>query len=849
MYKTPKKPPPTKPKPSTSRRPLSAVENGQVRPEAGKEAVDVYCRLRPLRSITELVCVKRLNDTVLQLISPSGSKSSSYSFKQIFDENTGQEQVFRSVSMPLVKDLLDAKNGLLFTYGITSSGKTHTITGTPQNSGILPRSLDALFNSIRDNRAQKFIFKPDGQNGFEIQEATDAILQWQTERNTAKPPSTPLMGGRTARQRRQEASDLKEWTQRQKDPTVVPLTHKHNAFAIFVSYVEIYNNYIYDLLDDSVMDQMRVHNKQPASKFLRDDASKRAFVQGCVEVEVTSSDEAFDVFLKGIRRRKIAHTALNTESSRSHSVFSIRVVQSPMDSDGEIPKNNQCVVSQLSLVDLAGSERTNRTGTTGERLKEAGNINNSLMSLRTCLDILRENQKNKTNKVVPYRDNKLTHLFKNYFEGEGHVSMIICVNPSADEYDETQHVLKFAESAQEVMVTRPNDYHFNFNFKSAIGVQFASCGQFGPSAPTTVLTDPNDEKVIPEWIEFLEQHKAIRVKKTEELLQNQLRFREQVGDMEKEVLYLRQENLQLKSDLAARQEQVMSLQTQVSARDRDVAGAQRSASGLEKRIAELEGQLKSSREATNRLKSEKEDLKKQHMESLRLEQRKVRKYYEDKMAEIEAQLKKENFSNAEKMDLIRQIISGQGDYRSLQETIVYRAQSPPSNAATASSTSTAAKVPSTPVSVTEKRRSSRAASQDRSRVGARKSAPETPVVETGAKSPELMPVMNPRHRRSLSTGNDKWLDHRPSGTLDLGTVFQPKIRNKKSFSNLKEVNAETFNHASHYALTHHTADTMGEVETRVYKGDIIPSTGGGAHVIFKDVETLTQEDPQSPTFR
>lgn len=236
MYKTPKKPPPTKPKPfSSSRRPLSAVDvNGQAK-ENAKDAVEVFCRIRPLRSMTELLCVKKCSDTLLQLVSPSGSKSSCYNFKHIFDENVGQEAVFTTVCLPLVKDLLDAKNGLLFTYGITSSGKTHTITGSPQNCGILPRSLDALFNSIRDNRAQKYIFKPDGQNGFDIQTAPDAILQWQTERNAPKPPATPLISGRSARQRRQDANDLKEWTQRAKDATVVPLTHKHNAFAIFVS--------------------------------------------------------------------------------------------------------------------------------------------------------------------------------------------------------------------------------------------------------------------------------------------------------------------------------------------------------------------------------------------------------------------------------------------------------------------------------------------------------------------------------------------------------------------------------------------------------------------------------------
>jgi hypothetical protein len=66
-----------------------------------------------------------------------------------------------------------------------------------------------------------------------------------------------------------------------------------------------------------------------------------------------------------------------------------------------------------------------------------GNINNSLMTLRTCLEILRENQLCGTKKMVPYRDSKITHLFKNYFDGEGQVRMIVCINPRVEDYDET----------------------------------------------------------------------------------------------------------------------------------------------------------------------------------------------------------------------------------------------------------------------------------------------------------------------------------------------------------------------------------------------------------------------------
>lgn len=111
-------------------------------------------------------------------------------------------------------------------------------------------------------------------------------------------------------------------------------------------------------------------------------------------------------------------------------------------------------ISTIHLVDLAGSERVNRAKTVGERVKEASNINSSLMVLRQCFEILRENQAQGTGKMVPYRESKLTSFFKSYFDGEGRIRMILCVNPTADGYEEIQHALKFGELTKDVMVPR-----------------------------------------------------------------------------------------------------------------------------------------------------------------------------------------------------------------------------------------------------------------------------------------------------------------------------------------------------------------------------------------------------------
>lgn len=108
--------------------------------------------------------------------------------------------------------------------------------------------------------------------------------------------------------------------------------------------------------------------------------------------------------------------------------------------------------------------------------------------------------------------------------------------------------------------------------------------------------------------------------------------------------------------------------------------------------------------------------------------------------------------------------------------------------------------------------------------------------------PDNQPVINPRYRRSLSSGNEKWINHKSTNKLALGTVFKPSVKNKKSVTKLK---ASDFieKGASKYLLTHHVAVDNGTIETKVFKGDVIPTRAGGAQIIFNDIETLKQQSP------
>jgi kinesin family member 23 len=176
--------------------------------------------------------------------------------------------------------------------------------------------------------------------------------------------------------------------------------NEDNTYAVFISSIEIYNNYIYDLLDDynysttiidsttgsSTTNNRRLNdNTTKESKLLKEDNRGGMFIKDVAEIEVKSTEEALELMHRASKRRVVASTDLNSTSSRSHSIFTLRVVQAPVDNTN---KNNSITVSQLSLVDLAGSERIKRTKNTGSRLKEAGSINSSLMALRNCMEVL-----------------------------------------------------------------------------------------------------------------------------------------------------------------------------------------------------------------------------------------------------------------------------------------------------------------------------------------------------------------------------------------------------------------------------------------------------------------------------
>ncbi|XP_060116133.1 kinesin-like protein KIF23 isoform X1 [Heteronotia binoei] len=875
-----------------------------------KDPVGVYCRLRPVPD--QDCCIEVISSTTVQVHLPDGYRCSrngeykemQYSFKEVFGTNVSQRWVFETVARPLVEDLIRGKNGLLFTYGVTGSGKTHTMTGSPGDGGLLPRCLDMIFNSIGPLQAKRYVFKLDEKNGVEIQCEVDALLERQKREALPVP--------KTASGKQPIDPEIADMINVQ-DNCKLEDVDEDNVYSVFVSYIEIYNNYIYDLLDEAPLDPIKP--KPPQSKILREDQNHNMYVAGCTEVEVKSTEEAFEVFWRGQKKRRIANTQLNRESSRSHSVFLIKLAQAPLDADGDnvLQDKELITLSQLSLVDLAGSERTNRTKAEGSRLREAGNINQSLMTLRTCIEALRENQTYGTNKMVPYRDSKLTHLFKNYFDGEGKVRMIVCVNPKAEDYDESLQVMRFAEITQEVEVARPLDKPLcgltpgrrfkNQAFREELSRQLEIRGgpidgdreravtemlmQSFPPLPSCELLDISDDQTLPRLIEVLEARHSIRQKLTAEFNKNVLSLRSMMQDFDA--------NLVSKENYA---------QARMAEKDKIIGGQKSEIERLEKKAKTLEYKIDILEKTTGIYEEEKrglqqeldarnQKLQRQTSEKRRLEARlqgvvtettmKWEKECERRVAAKQLEMQNKLWVKDEKLKQLKAIVTEpkgskleRPSREKDREKVLPRSMSPPP--VPSSSNCVITQLPAHLPAAVEPQLHRRSNSCDSISVASciseweqRRPGPSgsTPAARSRLQEPErarpcaaaerrrgmhwtgalmapsgrealenALPVRL-RHRRSRSAG-ERWVDHKPPSNLQTETVMQPHVPNAITVAAASE---KALAKCDKYMLTHQELASDGEIETRLIKGDVFKTRGGGQAVQFTEVETLKQESP------
>ncbi|KAG2349879.1 kinesin-domain-containing protein [Suillus weaverae] len=307
-----------------------------------------------------------------------------YPFDLVFGPEADQAMIYHEVVSPMLDEVLMGYNCTLFAYGQTGTGKTYTMQGdlTPTPMG-----------------------NPSSQAGM-----------------------IPRVLFRLFHQLETSATD----------------------YSVKISFVELYNEELRDLLASELsapagstqpMGKGGPADNQAGLKIFDDASKKGVFIQGLEEIPVKDAADALALLTKGSHRRQIAATKFNDHSSRSHSVFAITIHIKETSSMGD----DLLKVGKFNLVDLAGSENIGRSGAENKRAREAGMINQSLLTLGRVINALVEHSTH-----VPYRESKLTRLLQDSLGGRTKTYIIATISPARSNMEETLSTLDYAIRAKSI---------------------------------------------------------------------------------------------------------------------------------------------------------------------------------------------------------------------------------------------------------------------------------------------------------------------------------------------------------------------------------------------------------------
>ena len=341
-------------------------------------------------------------------------------FNQIFSDNSTQKDVFKFIK-PCLLNIQKGINCTLLAYGQTGTGKTYTMFGG-----------DWSFNE--ESNYNNSNLKNENENKKEELLQNQIIIDKNNEYNGIVPNLIMELYNIFNNEINKENEEK----------------NNENTDNIIVtcSYIQIYNEKIYDLLDFSSLDQLpNENNKKLSSLKLKTDKKIGLIIDGANELRAPSYTDVFDILESGEINRKIRQTNKNNMSSRSHTIFMIN-----------IEDNISNFKSKIKLCDLAGSERYNSPDVyKKEHINEMKNINKSLFTLGNVINALAQKKK-----YVPYKDSKLTRILEDSLKGNSSIYLIATISPNEKNIDETYHTLKFADRAHSIMVKiTPNQVGIN----------------------------------------------------------------------------------------------------------------------------------------------------------------------------------------------------------------------------------------------------------------------------------------------------------------------------------------------------------------------------------------------------
>ena len=347
--------------------------------------INVIIRIRPKENNSSSTLLNIYDNKII-------TSNISYQFDYIADENSNQNEIFEHCAKKICDYSLEGYNGTIFAYGQTGSGKTYTLFGPKYSLNNINKinnyEEDISMNDINTNCNNKT------SNNINIDDENIGLL----------PRIIYYLFNNSNN------------------------NNSNNSYTFRISYLEIYQEGLSDLLN-------------PESKNLTiRDVKGKIIVDGLRTFLLNSPEEGLKYITQGTKLRHIACTKMNEESSRSHAIISIYIENSIKEEDGIILKK-----SVFHIIDLAGSERQNKTGALGERVREAGAINKSLLNLTRVIKNIINNIK-----PIPYRDSKLTLFLKDSLGGNAKTSIIGNISPADSNNPETISTLNFAICAKKV---------------------------------------------------------------------------------------------------------------------------------------------------------------------------------------------------------------------------------------------------------------------------------------------------------------------------------------------------------------------------------------------------------------
>lgn len=417
----------------------------------------VAVRCRPMssketaRGCQRVVTIREKSVSVKNMENATDQKD--FTFDYCYDSDSTQLQVYKDLGLPIVNQAVDGFNGTIFAYGQTGSGKTFSMMGSEDSKGIIPQLNEELWEKINLKLHE-----------MELSSKED------TSHNGSK-----------------------------------------TKFMVTASFLEVYNEEIKDLLNPTGK-KLKIHESPDIGIYVEDLCELVSFIH-CndkyrsfkfliifvVLQIVRDSNDLLKLITQGNTVRRVASTNMNDQSSRSHSVFTIKIERkTSTELDGGLTRE-QTVKAKVNLVDLAGSERASKTGASGATLKEGANINLSLMTLGNVINALAEGSKNGAKKVIPYRNSKLTRLLQESLGGNSATVMIASISPADYNYSETIGTLKYANRAKSIAnaVTRNEDSNERMirDLQAQIEALKKKLSEGGEGA---VMADPEIERKLKE---------------------------------------------------------------------------------------------------------------------------------------------------------------------------------------------------------------------------------------------------------------------------------------------------------------------------------------------------------------